>query len=150
MFFSLILRKLAETCFLLMRQFINFYCVIIQIICWSITSRTPKNMESSSAKSRMLQLWIKYLRQSLVFMWNRAKGNIQFLFFKSFLLVSKKNAILGGRLSTMLYYEVLRICWYFHRTSVWSLPRTFEATPVYYVYYWSSHFVSLVVKNISK
>ena len=90
MFFSLILRKLTETCFLLMRQFINFYCVIIQIICWSITSRTPKNMESSSAKSLMLQLWIKYLRQSLVFMWNRAMGNIQFLFFKSFLLVSKK------------------------------------------------------------
>ena len=39
----------------------------------------------------LLQPWTKYLRQTLVFMWNSAKtGKVQFLFFSSFLVVLTK------------------------------------------------------------
>ena len=66
--------------------------------------------------SKEVQPFTKYLRQTLVFMWNSAlREKFNFLsFFSSLLLILTKKIIFGGRLGTKLwFYEILGFSWYF-------------------------------------
>ena len=70
--------------------------------------------KSMDQDKTLQQSWSKYLRQTLVFMWNstiRKKFNF---YFQEFFASIDKILILEVRLGTWLsFYEVLRFSWYF-------------------------------------